>query len=156
MPDILVASAIVPKVLGAKVILDQHDPMPELMTTIFGLRKRSFAVKIIGALEKWSFARANLVLTVNVACKRIFGERSCRPEKIGIVMNSPDDRIFGAQPLCPQPREASAGKYIIMYHGSIVERNGLDLAIDALALVRGMFLLRNSGFTAGRPLFSTK
>ena len=36
MPDVLVASALLPKLLGAKVILDQHDPMPELMTTIFG------------------------------------------------------------------------------------------------------------------------
>ncbi len=38
MPDVLVFSALVPKMLGAKVILDLHDPMPELMMTIFGLR----------------------------------------------------------------------------------------------------------------------
>ncbi len=42
MPDILVASALVPKLLGAKVILDQHDPMPELMMTIFGLDQGQF------------------------------------------------------------------------------------------------------------------
>src|SRR4029453_9224495 len=35
MPDLLVFSALVPKVLGAKVILDLHDPMPALMTTFF-------------------------------------------------------------------------------------------------------------------------
>src|SRR5262245_13386436 len=33
MPDILVVSALIPKGLGARVILDLHDPMPELMTT---------------------------------------------------------------------------------------------------------------------------
>ena len=38
MPDILVFSALVPKAFGAKVILDQHDPMPELMMTIFNLK----------------------------------------------------------------------------------------------------------------------
>ena len=27
-------------------------------------------------------------------------------------------------------------KFVIMYHGSLVERNGLDLAVEALALVR--------------------
>jgi glycosyltransferase involved in cell wall biosynthesis len=136
MPDILVLSAVVPKVLGAKVILDQHDPMPELMTTIFNLDKRSFGVRFIERLERWSIARANLVITVNLACKRIFADRSCRPEKIGIVMNSPDDKIFGAQPSPARPREASAKPFVIMYHGSIVERNGLDLAIDALTRVR--------------------
>ena len=36
MPDILVVSALLPKIFGAKVILDLHDPMPELMMTIFG------------------------------------------------------------------------------------------------------------------------
>jgi glycosyltransferase involved in cell wall biosynthesis len=136
MPDILVLSALLPKALGAKVILDQHDPMPELMTTIFNLDKRSFGVRIIERLERWSIARANLVITVNVACKRIFANRSCRPEKIGIVMNSPDDKIFGAQPSHARQREASAKPFVIMYHGSIVKRNGLDLAVDALARIR--------------------
>lgn len=52
-------------------------------------------------------------------------------------MNTPDDEIF---PLCPpdtQPVDAvPGGKFVIMYHGSIVERNGLGLAIEALAKVR--------------------
>jgi glycosyltransferase involved in cell wall biosynthesis len=138
MPDILVLSALVPKLLGAKVILDQHDPMPELMRTIFNLAKRSFGVRIMERLERWSIARANLVITVNVACKRLFANRSCRPEKVGIVMNSPDDKIFGAKPLRPRLREVPAKPFVIMYHGSIVERNGLDLAIDALERVRHM------------------
>src|SRR5262245_56893868 len=30
MPDVLVFCSLMPKLLGAKVILDQHDPMPEL------------------------------------------------------------------------------------------------------------------------------
>src|SRR5687767_9622407 len=44
MPDVLVLSALVPKLLGAKVILDLHDPMPELMMSIFGLRPDSLPV----------------------------------------------------------------------------------------------------------------
>src|SRR5438270_8455154 len=94
MPDILVLSALVPKALGAKVILDQHDPMPELMTTIFGLGQDSLIVRLIRRLEKWSLGRANLVLTVNMEGKRSFASRSCTPEKIGVVMNSPDEEIF--------------------------------------------------------------
>jgi glycosyltransferase involved in cell wall biosynthesis len=138
MPDILVLTALVPKMLGAKVILDLHDPMPELMTTIFGLDKSSLSVRFISALEKWSMARADLVLTVNVACKRIFASRSCRPEKIGVVMNAPDETIFPLRPPSTQElgSDAPAKPFVIMYHGSLVERNGLDLAVDALAKVR--------------------
>ena len=43
MPDVLVFAALVPRMLGAKVILDLHDPMPELMQTIFGLKEASLA-----------------------------------------------------------------------------------------------------------------
>jgi glycosyltransferase involved in cell wall biosynthesis len=138
MPDILVLSALIPKALGAKVILDLHDPMPELMTTIFGHAPESGSVRLIKRLEKWSLARANLVLTVNIACKRIFGSRSCPPEKIGVVMNSPAEEIFPFR----TPRSYAFTNhdprrpFVIMYHGSLVERNGVDLAVEALARVR--------------------
>lgn len=137
MPDVLVVSALLPKLRGAKVILDMHDPMPELMTTIYGFGAESLPTRILRYLERWSMACADVVVTVNVACKRIFSARSCSPDKVRIVMNTPDDEIF---PLCPpdmQPMDAvPGGKFVIMYHGSIVERNGLGLAIEALAKVR--------------------
>jgi glycosyltransferase involved in cell wall biosynthesis len=137
MPDFLVLCALLPKALGAKVILDQHDPMPELLTTIFNLRESSPSVRVMRWLEKWSIARANAVITVNIACKRIFASRDCLPEKIGVVMNSPDNEIFPFQ--VPRSRESvsvSSKRFVIMYHGSLVERNGLDLAVEALAHVR--------------------
>jgi glycosyltransferase involved in cell wall biosynthesis len=139
MPDILVLSALIPKMLGAKAILDMHDPMPELMMSIYGLNEDSLSVRMLRILEKWSFARVNAVLTVNYACKQLFA-RSCRPEKIGVVMNSPDNNIFTFRP--PLRRETISGPankpFVIMYHGSLVERNGLDVAVDALAAVQSI------------------
>jgi glycosyltransferase involved in cell wall biosynthesis len=138
MPDVLVASSLAPKLLGARVILDLHDPMPELMTTIYNLHPNSLGVRLIQRLEKWSIARANLIITVNVSCKRIFAARSCPTAKIGVVMNSPDSDIFPFRPLYSYPgaNNACKNRYVIMYHGSLVERNGLDLAIRALAKAR--------------------
>lgn len=138
MPDILVMSALIPKTLGARVVLDQHDPMPELLTTIFGFDDESFCVRLIKRMEKWSMARAHLVLTVNAACQRIFAARSCRLEKIGVVMNAPDGEMFPLRsPRSYGPANSSPAKrFVIMYHGSLVERNGVDLAVKALARVR--------------------
>lgn len=137
MPDFLVLSALVPKVLGAKVILDLHDPMPELMMTIFGLDGDSGPVRMLKRLERWSIRWADLVLTVNLTFKRLFVSRSCQAEKIQIVMNSPDSRIFGFRPADPESvAEPVPGKpFVVMYHGSLVERNGVDLAVEALARV---------------------
>jgi glycosyltransferase involved in cell wall biosynthesis len=138
MPDVLVVSALIPKALGAKVVLDLHDPMPELMTTIFGLGRKSRSVRLIRALEKWSVARADSILTVNLAMKQLISSRSCRPEKIGVVMNSPDGQIFPFRPArLGELRDRNGSRrFVMMYHGSIVERNGLDVAVEALERVR--------------------
>ncbi len=136
MPDILVFSALVPRLRGARIILDLHDPMPELMRTIFGLTEDSFGVRLLKGCEKQSIRFADQVVTVNLACKRIFSARSCRPEKILVVMNSPDESIFPLQQAHHPGGRNSAKPFVIMFHGSIVERHGLDLAVQALGLVR--------------------
>lgn len=137
MPDVLVVSALVPKALGAKVILDLHDPVPELMQTIFNLPEESFSVRLLKRLEKWSIRFADLVLTVNRACERIYTSRSCPPGKIKVVLNSPEDDVFRFQPPGLNNSNGNAdGPFVILYHGSLVERNGFDLAVDALELAR--------------------
>lgn len=136
MPDVLVFSGLVPKLRGAQVILDLHDPMPELMMAIFGLQENSAEVRLLKLLEKVSIWFADHVLTVNLACKRIFGSRSCELPKIQVVMNSPDERVFGFRRFRASEKRDPAKPFVIMYHGSIVERHGLDLAVDALQAVR--------------------
>ena len=140
MPDVLVFSAIIPKLLGAKVILDLHDPMPELMQTIFNLPEESLSVVVLKRLEKWSIRFADLVFTVNLACKKIYSSRSCQPHKIQVVMNSPDDEVFRFQSGDIRDVNGKDGNgskpFVILYHGSLVHRNGFDLAVEALEKVR--------------------
>jgi len=136
MPDILVLSGLIPKLFGAKMILDQHDPMPELMCTIFNKDEDSFEVRAIKRLEKWSIARANLVITVNEACRRIFSSRSCSNDKVGVVMNSPDENMFQYRAARSYPVRQVGERFRMMYHGSLVDRNGLELAVDALKLLQ--------------------
>src|SRR4030095_14035402 len=127
MPDVLVFSALVPKLRGAQIVLDLHDPMPELMMTIFGLQATSLGVQLLKRLEKASICFADQVLTVNLACKKIFASRSCAAEKIQVVMNAPDEEIFVFREFAASGSRDPAKPFVIMYHGSIVERHGLDL-----------------------------
>lgn len=138
MPDVLVFTALVPKLLGAKVLLDLHDPMPELMMSITGATDRGLYVRLLRQLEKLSVGFADLVITVNAACKTLFSMRSCAPDKVSVVMNAPDESIFQYRDAMPAQRvDASVGRsFVLMYHGSLVERHGLDLAVQALAEVK--------------------
>ncbi len=137
MPDFLVFSAIVPRLLGAKVILDLHDPMPELFRSIYGLPEEHFIVHWLKRMERRSIAFADLVLTPNLAFKDLFTSRSCPAGKIETVMNSPETSIFDPQQFAPVNGQPVADRpFVIMYHGLIVERHGLDLAIHAVARLR--------------------
>jgi len=141
MPDFLVFSALVPKLLGSKVVLDMHDPMPELMRTIYGIAENSHTVRLLKVLEKISLWFADAVITVNHTCKKMFAERSCPSEKIHVIMNSPDEAMFALVPPSPPATNLQVGAkpFVVMYHGSLVERNGLGLAIEAIRLVRRKF-----------------
>lgn len=136
MPDVLVAVALIPKLFGAKVILDQHDPMPELMMTIFGRDEESRAVKLLRRLEKWSIARADKVITVSDTFKRIFAGRSCPASKISVVMNTPDEGIFRYRSAHSYAVRKPEDRFVMMYHGLLESRNGLHVAIDAFKLLR--------------------
>ena len=136
------------KLLGARVILDLHDPMPELLVTIFGLKPESFGVRLLKFMEKRSVAFADHVLTVNQACKDIFSARSCAPEKIQVLMNVPDERIFRYRNCADYCERDPAKPFVVMYHGSIVERNGLDIAVEAMRVLRKTVPPPSCGFTA--------
>jgi len=52
------------------------------------------------------------------------------------VMNSPDENIFQFRDVHLSNTPRGNKPFVIMYHGSLVERNGLELAIKAFARVR--------------------
>ena len=135
MPDVLVFSALVPKALGAKIILDLHDPMPELMMSIYDLRAENHFVRWLKRLEKLSVSFAHLILTPNKAFQELFISRGCPSEKIQIIMNSPESDIFNPSKYESLTRTSANGEkpFKIMYHGLIAERHGLDTALEAIA-----------------------
>jgi glycosyltransferase involved in cell wall biosynthesis len=136
MPDILVFSALVPRLLGAKVVLDLQDPMPELMQTIFGAEERSRSVLLLKALEKLSTSFADAVITVSETCRKTFSARSCAAQKVCVVMNSPDEKIFALRPPSVARSLTETRPFVVMYHGTLVERHGLGVAVDAINRVR--------------------
>lgn len=134
MPDVLVFSALLPKLRGARIILDLHDPMPELMMSIYGLGAHHNLVRLLRVFERWSIRFADTVLTPNLAFKKLFVSRGCPPDKMQIVMNSPEPEIFDPEKQVSNVRPD--GAFRIIHHGSIVHRHGIDQLVEAVALVR--------------------
>jgi glycosyltransferase involved in cell wall biosynthesis len=136
MPDILVFSALIPRLLGAKVVLDLQDPMPELMQTIFGVSEESRSVRLLKFLEKLSISFAHGVITVSETFRKTFSSRSCAAEKVSVVMNSPDEKVFALRPPAVARSLNETRPFVVMYHGTLVERHGLGVAVEAVSRVR--------------------
>jgi glycosyltransferase involved in cell wall biosynthesis len=135
MPDFLVFTALIPRIFGTKIVLDLHDPMPELFASMVNVDENNIISKILRFNEKISIKFANLVLTPNLAFKELFILRGCPESKIHIIMNSPDENIFKTNYKVERDKKYK-DKFLLMYHGAVVERHGLDLAMKAISSLR--------------------
>ena len=136
MPEFLIYSAIIPKLTGSKIILDLHDPSPEVFITKYNIDTTDFLYRFLIFMERKSIAFSNLVLTPNIAFYKLFIKRGCPESKIHIIMNSPDERIFKVCAFRPNESNKNNKNFVIMYHGFIAKRNGLDSALEAIALIK--------------------
>ena len=138
MPDFLVFAALIPKLLGTKVILDVQDVTPELMAAKAKGQLRALVVRLAILQEKYSCKFAHSVLTTGSVFEEALLRRGIPREKVTSIHNSADPHLFPAARRCPAPYEASHGEepFTLMYHGTMEERNGLDTAIRALMLAR--------------------
>jgi glycosyltransferase involved in cell wall biosynthesis len=133
LPDFLVFSALLPKLAGVPVILDLHDLMPEFFTARFGPGRHRILARLMRLQERLACRFADHVITVSEHWRRALIDRGVPPERCSVVMNVADERIFA-----PRLRTAPTGTdFRLIYHGTITERYGLDLAIRAVDLVRG-------------------
>lgn len=138
MPDFLVFSALIPKLLGAKIILDVQDISPELMAALVKGPLRAVARLLAILQERMSTAFADHVVTTGGIFEEALLRRKVPKQKITTILNSADPSLFPLARQCPAPYMSSqeGQSFIVMYHGTLEQRNGLDTAIRALVLAR--------------------
>jgi len=137
LPDFQVFGALPAKLLGARVVLDLHEALPEIVAARFRLSMSSPLVRIAQALEWMSCAVADTVLVVNdVIRDRIIG-RGVDPAKVTVVMNTPDPDLFVLRDTDRRRSELGlANQKAIVYVGGINQERDLALLVRAAARVR--------------------
>jgi glycosyltransferase involved in cell wall biosynthesis len=134
LPDFLVFCAFIPKLLGVPVILDLHDLMPEFFAGRFEARMPLMAT-LVNWQERLACKFADHVITVSAHWRQALIKRGVPEKKCTVIMNVADDHIFHPSPDAT-PRLPRLDQFRLIYHGSIHERYGLDLAVEAVDLVR--------------------
>src|SRR5690242_17171800 len=94
MPDAAILCAVPLRRFGTRLILDVHDTMPELYLDKFGGRVGAVGARALMLEERWSGWLADRVLAVHDLHRARLEAAGISPEKIRVVVNSPDSRIF--------------------------------------------------------------
>jgi glycosyltransferase involved in cell wall biosynthesis len=133
-PDIMVFAAIIPRILGSKLILVIHDIGPELFMRKLGLGEKHVIIRVIKLLERMSIRFTHHVITVTDPWKDRLVGRSVSSSKCTVVLNVPDERIFKFNPSQIERKDDTAIN--LFYHGSMEEHFGVDTMLEAMPLIR--------------------
>jgi glycosyltransferase involved in cell wall biosynthesis len=138
MPDFLVFAALIPKLLGAKVILEIQDVSPELMAVKAKGKLRKPVVLLATLQERISTLFADHIITVGWPFEQLLLKRGVPAQKITIILNSTDPRLFQAARCTEISTEAPTEDHplIVMYHGTVAARSRLDVVVRAVAKAR--------------------
>jgi len=131
VPDFLVFAAWLPKLTGAKIILDIHDIVPEFYASKFHLDTDSFGVKTLKQVERASAWFADHVIISNHLWHQTFVSRSAPEGKCSVFVNRVNQKVFHRRDSIMKN-----GKPIIMFPGGLQWHQGLDIAIRAFAMIR--------------------
>lgn len=140
LPDFLVFAALGPKLMGARVILDIHDLMPDFFAAHTQQHGAGLLLRLVTLQERLSCWFADHVITVTDTWRETLIRRGVPPEKVSVVMNVADPRIFYRRLPDSTAVNGVAGRtnghFNLIYHGTIKYHYGIDLIIRAVHKVR--------------------
>ncbi len=135
MPDFLVFTTIIPKLLGSKIVLDLHEPTPELWVTKYG-QKFSALYKLQRSIHRYAISYANHCISVTDTHSRYLQTcYSINPDKLTVIENVCDSS-FEEYAKNYKPVKPSNQAFKLIMHGAIEKRYGHEVAIRALDLLK--------------------
>jgi glycosyltransferase involved in cell wall biosynthesis len=128
VPDFLVFAAWLPRLTGAKVILDIHDMVPEFYASKFHVQPDAPLVNMLTKVERASAMFSDHVIISNHLWHKVYISRSAHEGKCSVFINRVDSKVF-----YHRDRARNDGKLIVMFPGGLQWHQGLDIAIKAFA-----------------------
>ncbi len=133
-PEFLILAGLLPKLLGARLLLDVRDLSSHLWEARFGASRRdAIVIGLLRRLERMACAMADGVLTVHDPYKAQLVARGAEERRITIVMNAPEESLIAAVKSSPAP--PGDGEFTVAYHGTITRWYGVDLLVQAIGLL---------------------
>jgi glycosyltransferase involved in cell wall biosynthesis len=134
-PDFLVLAALPERWRGVPVLLDLHEDMPAFFRDRFAHPLLWPMRPLVEAATRGSAALADEQVTVHEPLRELALARGVPPERIGVVMNSADPRLFDPS-RHPRRTFMADGVLRLVHHSNLQRIYGLDRAIIGMAQIR--------------------
>jgi len=136
LPDLLVFTSLIPRLLGAKIVFELREITPEMFMDRFSTSEQSRIIKLMAWLEQRSIDYAHGAITTNPTMLQAVLDRGADPDKFVITFNVGDMRITQEPTILPDTSPIPAGMpFEILSHGTILERQGYAVLIQAMPLI---------------------
>ena len=126
VPDFLVFTAWLPRLTGARIILDIHDIVPEFYASKFKLSPESSGVRLLKWVERLSARFAHQVIISNHLWRGTYTARTGTQDKCSVFINNVDTHHFRRR-----SKTRTDGKVRVIFPGGLQWHQGLDIAIRA-------------------------
>ena len=133
MPDILVFTTLLPKLLGAKVILYVFDNVPEYFAFNHKLHVNHIAIRFLRFCERISCAYADCVIVTQSVAKQVLQSHGIQNSKMSVVLNVPNEGIF--KPLATSDNTTRNQRFRLITHGSMIYNYGVQTIIRSIPLL---------------------
>jgi glycosyltransferase involved in cell wall biosynthesis len=132
VPDFLAFAAFPVKLTGVPLLLDLHEDMPEFFRDRFAHPLLRPLRPLVSGSARAAAAAATELITVHEPLRRLSIDRGVPPDKIHVVMNSADGRLFDSSRY-ERRRFMEDGELRLVHHSNFQRIYGLDIAVDAVA-----------------------
>jgi glycosyltransferase involved in cell wall biosynthesis len=158
-PDFLIVTALIPRLLGSRVVLDIHDLSPHMFNARFGTGRFARIVeRTLHAVERAACSIADRVITVHDPYRNELAAHGVPFRKIAVVMNAPaTEAVDLARMMAANGRPTES--FVVAYHGTVTHWYGVDLVVEAFARLdgripqlRGLILGDGDAFSSAETL----
>lgn len=129
MPDFLVFAGLLPRLMGARLILYLFESMPEMWAQRRGVAMSHWTIRLLCWHERISCDFADAVICCHDMAQEALVQRDIPERKVTAILNVPDEQVFRPE-RCDDSAEDNV--FRLIQHGTITENYGIQVVLQAL------------------------
>jgi len=132
-PDFLILAGLLPKLRGARLVLDIHDLSPHMYGARFDGWFAAVMSRSLTTVELLACRIADQVVTVHEPYRAQLLDDGVEGEKVTVVMNAVDESLLGTMPQNAAAHDGTTtDAFTLAYHGTLTPWYGVDLLLEAM------------------------